>query len=203
MTTYLQIGTNVAYDWFFELVKKNKPDRIILVEPFEANFESIHNCYKEYNYELIEGLIHGEKDEENVSIFLPDNNINRTQHATLEPMKDWGIENLEPITVKAYNFNTICEKLNIDEIEILCIDTEGYDNIIINSIDFAKIQINNIITEKWGFSADTYDKDNPLLGLPGEEIIKEKLLKYNYIREDFFSGEFEDMSYDFIFKLKL
>jgi|11BtaG_2_1085332.scaffolds.fasta_scaffold34850_3 FkbM family methyltransferase len=194
MKVYFQIGTNVANDSFFLNVRRNNPDLIILVEPFKCNFKSIHDCYKGYNYKLIEGIIHGEKHEEDVSIFLPANDVTRTMHATLTPDKVWGHEGvvgdqpgeLQPITVKAFNFNTLCKELKIDEIECLCIDTEGYDNVIINSIDFEKIQINMIVTEKWGWcpSTDTNTEDAPLFGKPGEMFIAEKLSKQNYIREE-------------------
>ena len=193
MKVYFQIGTNVANDSFFLNVRRNNPDLIILVEPFECNFDSIHHCYKGYNYKLIEGVIHGEKHGEDVGIFLPANDATRTVHATVAPEKVWDQNSLhsqgrtlQPVTVKAFNFNTLCEELKIDVIECLCIDTEGYDNVIINSIDFEKIQINMIVTEKWGWSEPTgmRAENKTLFGQPGDMYTAKKLFKLNYIRED-------------------
>jgi hypothetical protein len=51
---------------------------------------------------------------------------------------------IEEIDVKILVFNDLVEKYNINEIEYLFIDTEGYDYQIIKSIDFNEIKINKV-----------------------------------------------------------
>jgi hypothetical protein len=50
----------------------------------------------------------------------------------------------EKITANNYNFNNVIEQTNID---LLCIDTEGGEDRILNSIDFSKYNINVILFE--------------------------------------------------------
>ena len=49
-----------------------------------------------------------------------------------------------PANIKIVTFDDIIKKYNINEIEYLFIDTEGYDYQIIRSINFNKIKINRI-----------------------------------------------------------
>jgi FkbM family methyltransferase len=55
---------------------------------------------------------------------------------------------IEEIDVKILVFNDLVEKYNINEIEYLFIDTEGYDYQIIKSIDFNEIKINKVIIDE-------------------------------------------------------
>ena len=63
------------------------------------------------------------------------------------------------------------------------LDTEGYDFIILNSIDFNKIKIKNIISENWGLDTETcYNeyKEREFFGSNGMDNIYRKLSKLNY-----------------------
>ena len=216
MSTFFQIGTHKGHDTFFEFVLKYNPDNIFLVEPQSQHFPIIRDCYKEYNYKLIEGVIHEKESGLEVDLFLPDNDKRHTTSASLEPMIDWehdilpgfGVRedklkkriDLEPIKVKAYNFNDICKEEKITEIDLLVLDTEGYDNIIIDSINFDKVKIKCIIFEIWPFDKTCYKDDNPnlkLLGKSGTEHIKNKLKKLGYKYR-----EFKDTDKNYIFELE-
>ena len=53
-------------------------------------------------------------------------------------------ETKEEINIKILVFDDLVKKYNINEIEYLFVDTEGYDYKIIKSIDFNKIKINKV-----------------------------------------------------------
>ena len=76
-------------------------------------------------------------------------------------------------------FKELCDEYNISDIELLYIDTEGYDYTIINSINFESIDIKKIICELWPYDIDSNDE---ILTGPKyfDNIIKPKMEKHNY-----------------------
>ena len=182
---FFQIGTNDGNDAFRLLVEEYEPEKIFLVEPWGSLYEKIHKSYSGKNYTLIEGVIHDKKEDETV-LYFPDDAFNCTGNSTLVPMQNWNKEKLTPRKAPAYNFNDICQEHNITEIEFLMLDTEGFDNIILNSINFNKVKINNIMTENFNFDTEEcytdYYKERNLLGKIGMDNIYKKLTKLNYKR---------------------
>tara|TARA_R100001163_G_scaffold49923_1_gene37569 strand:- start:367 stop:1014 length:648 start_codon:yes stop_codon:yes gene_type:complete len=179
---FFQIGTNDGNDAFRLLVEDYQPKKTFLVEPWEDLYSKIHESYKGKNYNLIEGVVH-DKERGEANLYFPENDFNRPQHSTLAPMTNWNKQKLRPVTVSAYNFNDICVEHNIKEIELLMLDTEGFDFAILNSIDFSKVKINNIITENFGFDTETYYteyKDKKFFGKTGMDNIYKKIAKLNY-----------------------
>ena len=179
---FFQIGTNDGNDAFRLLVEEYQPKKTFLVEPLEGLYSKIHESYKGKNYNLIEGVVHY-KEVGEVDLYFPENDSSRTQHSTLAPMTNWNKQELQPVTVSAYNFNDICVEHNIKEIELLMLDTEGFDFAILNSIDFSTVKINNIITENFGFDTKacyTEYKDKEFFGKTGMDNIHKKLTKLNY-----------------------
>ena len=189
---FFQIGTNDGNDAFRLLVEEYEPEKIFLVEPWGSLYEKIHKSYNGQNYTLIEGVIHDKKEDDELSfspseavLYFPENAMNDTGHSTLVPVTNWNKEELTPRKAPAYNFNDICHKHNITEIEFLMLDTEGYDNVILNSINFNKVKINNIMTENFGFDTEEYYTDyreRDFLGKTGMDNIYKKLTKLNYKR---------------------
>jgi hypothetical protein len=71
---FLQIGTNDGNDKFRELVIKYKPKIVILVEPniqLYNNIKENYNTIKEHSYVIILSKCVYEKDNEEVSLFIP------------------------------------------------------------------------------------------------------------------------------------
>ena len=179
---FFQIGTNNGKDDFRELVEVYEPKKTFLVEPWSQLWDSIHESYSGKDHTLIKGVIH-DKEEGNALLYFPENDFKRPQHSTLTPMADWNKKDLQPVSVHAYNFNDICSDQNITEIELLMVDTEGFDYCILQSIDFNKVKINNIITENFGFDTETcyYEyKQRDLFGKAGMDNIYKKMAKLNY-----------------------
>jgi FkbM family methyltransferase len=206
---YFQIGTNNGNDLFRELVKKNKPDTVILVEPnvnlineIKRNYSGIKNVY------IYNNAIYYNNDEE-IELYIPakngiigtraDNGITyNTGHFSLVPMNDWGNKNdMVKITTKSITFDKICSSHNITNIEYLQIDTEGFDTEIIKMIDLSKYKINKIRFEKWGFESERFTNHNKELsnelGQNGMINAINKLISYKYILNDICDSDGNDI----------
>jgi FkbM family methyltransferase len=206
---YFQIGTNNGNDSFRELVIKNIPDCVILVEPnnelineIKQNYSNIRNVY------IYNNAIYYNNDEI-IELYIPakngimgtraDNNlIYTTGNFSLLPMNDWGNKNdMVKITSKNITFDKICSNHNITNIEYLQIDTEGFDTEIIKMIDLSKYKINKIRFEKWGFETEcftNYNKEkSDELGINGLNTVISKLKEYNYTINDIIDNDGNDI----------
>jgi FkbM family methyltransferase len=208
-TVFFQIGTNNGNDNFNQLCKVNKPDCIVLVEPNPAHISNIEKMYRNFtNVHIINRAIFYEDDQE-VELFIPakdgiygqpgvqpnrknGNLVYSDGQFSLLPMNDWGEKNnMCSFKASTITFNTICNNLNITDIQYLQIDTEGFDSEIIKMIDLDKINIQQIRYEKWNFDNSCFtehtkfDKtDTTQLGSAGMDIVKNKLIQHNYILKD-------------------
>lgn len=163
---FFQIGTNNGNDKFRDLVFQNNPDLVILVEPCNILIEQIKENYKNIqNVHIYNNAIYYRNDEI-VDLYVATDKdiITGSGHLSILPMNDWGEKKDMPkISVKSITFDEICKIYNITEIELLQIDTEGFDSEIIDMIDLSKYKINNIIYEKWGFKEEVFTKHNNIL----------------------------------------
>ena len=217
MKTYFQIGTNDGNDGFRRLCILDKPDIIILVEPNIKHLTSIQNNYKDFsNVHIFNNAIYYQNDEE-VELFIPakdgiyglpgvqpdrkqGNHTYTDGQFSLLPMNDWGEKkNMCSFKAKTITFDTICEQLNIKNIDFLQIDTEGFDSEIIRMIDLSKYNIKNIRYEKWGFSKECFTKyhnenDNlNYFGSEGMKLVEQKLLNNNYVLRDISDSDGDDI----------
>jgi FkbM family methyltransferase len=201
MKVFFQIGTNNGNDQFRQICIQNKPDMIVLVEANSKHLNSIKDNYKDLlNVHIINKAIYY-KDNDEVELFIPakdgiygepgENKHTYTDgQFSLLPMNDWGDKkNMCSFKAQTITFDTICEQLNIKNIEYLQIDTEGFDSEIIKMIDLDKYNIKNIRYEKWGFPIERFTKYNNNenineYGVEGMKLIEQKLLKYNYQLRD-------------------
>ena len=194
---FFQIGTNDGNDLFRELVIKNNPDIIILVEPNESLINEIKKNYMNIkNVHIYNNAVYY-NDDEMLELYIPakngimgtraDNNIIYDDgHFSLLPMNDWGSKNdMVKITTKSITFDKICRIHNITNIDYLQIDTEGFDSEIIKMINLSKYKINKIRFEKWGFKTECFtdynkEKANEL-GINGMNNSINKLKEHNYL----------------------
>jgi|TARA_R110002020_G_scaffold470597_1_gene696627 FkbM family methyltransferase len=198
---FFQIGTNDGDDDFRLLVESYNPQKTFLVEPWAQLYSKIHESYTGKDYELIEGIIH-DKDDDSALIHVHESNYG---HSSLVPMATCPLSSITPVTVNAYNFNSVCADHNITEIELLMIDTEGYDFIILNSIDFNKIKVQNIIFENFNFDTETcYNnyKERDLLGITGRKNIVKKMSELNYTLTEFKDNITGELTGNAYFKLR-
>lgn len=182
---YFQIGTNNGNDRFRQLVKTEKPDMVILVEPNESLLNEIKSNYEEIeNVNIYNNAVY-HTDDEPIELYIPKKDGYSNGHFSLLPMNDWGKkEDMVKIQTKSITFDKICSNHNITNIEYLQIDTEGFDSEIIKMLDLSKYKINNIRFETWGFPIDCFTKyHNELsneLGINGMNNSINKLKQYNY-----------------------
>ena len=209
MKIFIQIGTNNGNDNFRNLVIKESPDLVLLVEPNKNLIETIKNNYINIkNVDIINKAV-GYEDDKEVSLYIPainkiygnkgENNFTYGDaHFSMVPMNDWGEkENMIEIKTKSITFNTLCFTYNINEIDYLQIDTEGFDTEIIKMIDFDKINIKKLRYEKWGFDTSCFTKYHSdkyeQLGKNGLKIIENKLVNNGYILNDINDSDGNDI----------
>jgi FkbM family methyltransferase len=193
---YFQIGTNNGNDLFRDLVVRDMPDLVILVEPNSQLIDTIRNNYKNIkNVHIYSNAIYYTNDEP-IELYVPaKNGIIGTQadngirygdaHFSLLPMNDWGAKSdMAKIQTTSITFDKICSIHNITNIEYLQIDTEGFDSEIIKMIDFSKFIINTLRFESWGFKTSCFTSYSPeladTLGENGLINSIKKLEKHNY-----------------------
>lgn len=158
----IQIGTNKSYDYLTTIIKSYeaaKIQKIILVEPFSYHNDSIMNCYKEYTNQLfVENIIivpekHHNKQEKIWYHELDSVHQNAYELASLNPQhasrirNHYKTEDMKFNLIDCYNINELFRKYDLSHIDILAVDTEGFDDKIIYSIDFEKYNISTIFYE--------------------------------------------------------
>ena len=65
------------------------------------------------------------------------------------------VDRVVKTSIESITINDLFEKHNLSKIDILFIDAEGIDDIIIRSIDFSKIEINQIYFENLHIKINT------------------------------------------------
>ena len=144
----IQIGANKGCnsnfngpDDFFNLIKDYNFSKLILVEPLEVHISSLEERYaniKNLNIENI-AITHDSSCKE----------LDFFYHKDDGPL--YFVASTDPShikkTVKCLSIHQLFEKYDLQEIDILCIDTEGLDGDILKSIDFEKFKIKEIYYE--------------------------------------------------------
>ena len=145
---FVQIGANdgISYDPIFSLVTKEKVKGIV-IEPIPDIFTQLKNNYKDYpQVEPLNLAIHKDQKEMTVYRVDPKNkkypewtkgtpSFNKSHHQLSFIEEEDIIEEI----VKCISFDDLIEKYSIKKIDLLQIDTEGYDAEIIKMIDFDKL----------------------------------------------------------------
>ncbi|WP_428231311.1 FkbM family methyltransferase [Flavobacterium sp.] len=145
---FVQIGANdgISFDPIYNLVTKEKVSGIA-IEPIPDIFKQLEKNYKNHpNVKLLNFAIH--KDQSEMKLYRVDPHkkdypiwtkgtpsFNKDHHK-LGNIPECDI--VEEI-VKCISFNKLIDKYSIKKIDLLQIDTEGYDFEIIKMIDFNQI----------------------------------------------------------------
>jgi FkbM family methyltransferase len=154
----VQIGSNRGYDDFTKMIENKQVEKLILVEPLEIHNKSLEECYKHIPNKVIENIIIVDKENSKKSnIFFhpldgPEHG-NNFELASLNENHTINIRNYydknEMVCkeIESLSINELFDKYNLTEIDLLFIDTEGYDEKIINSINFEKYKIKELYYE--------------------------------------------------------
>ena len=182
---FIQIGTNDGNDMFRKYVEYFNPKKVILVEPNSELVKKIKENYFFYKGDLVILNCAINTKNEDVTLYRSKLWGHETPHFSLVPMNNWGesLHDLISLKSKSITFDYLCSLHNINHINLLQVDTEGFDAEIINSIDLNKIKIDLLRFEEWPFSKECFTKfsnNNEHMGTTGMENIINKLLSLNY-----------------------
>lgn len=183
---FIQVGANdgVSFDFLYDfLVNRNSYG--LVIEPIKSYFEQLKYNYKDFpNIQPLQLALH--PTEKKISIY-------RVDDAQLHKYPEWvkGIasfdkqhllkfniaeNNIITEIVDADNFNNIIEKeipFNIQDIDYIQVDTEGFDYEVINMIDFGTVKPKIIKYESVNLSADKQVKLEKLFKTMGYYLFKE------------------------------
>lgn len=153
----VQIGSNKGYDDFTEIVSTMSVDKLILVEPFHEHNVSLSKCYENFKNVVIENIIVTDDPKKNVDTIFYHNedskhsnmfelaSLNRLH--SLKVRSQYDESGVIGRSVSCMTLNKLLEKHNISVLDLLFVDTEGFDDKIIYSIDFDRVKINEIYYE--------------------------------------------------------
>ncbi|HTB24587.1 MAG TPA: FkbM family methyltransferase [Puia sp.] len=158
--TFVQIGSNdgIKNDPLHRYIKKNNW-KGILVEPDKANFTKLRDNYSQMNGLHFENV--GIGPERGEMIFYRLKDITNNEPGWYDQVgsfdKETFIKNIEhgkelnkriiTDTLPVITFYDLLQKYNYSEIDLLHIDTEGFDYKILRSVDFSKYNIRLVIFE--------------------------------------------------------
>ena len=145
----IQIGANDGnrFDTLNKYIKKNKTNSI-LIEPIKKNFNDLKENYKECNFVKVENLaisINNEisflykVDEKFLNLY--DNHIPGITSFDRYHLIKHGVKrrHISKEKVTSSTIEQIINKYNLTYLDLLFIDTEGYDGKLV--LDFLKIQL--------------------------------------------------------------
>ena len=169
----VQLGVCVGNDDLTKLIGKTQPEILILIEPMEIHNDKINECYGWVNNKFIENIAITTDDKTEMSFYYHENDGPLYEVASNNKFHiikhGYNVEGIKELIVKTSSINNLFSKYNLDNLDILFIDTEGLDDLIIKSIDFNKFTINEIYFENLHLTQpDIYD----FLESKGYEIIK-------------------------------
>lgn len=157
----VQIGSNRGYDELTNLIKDISIDKLILVEPMKKFNDSLLKCYSHMQNLFIENIIitddinknkecfylHKKMDENTEQASLLESHINKVFNKPEYLINETYDEQLSKIEIECSTINNLFNKYKLNNIDILFIDAEGFDDRIIKSIDFNKFNIKKIYYE--------------------------------------------------------
>ena len=135
---------------------RSQISKLILVEPLSVHHEQLSRCYQGFPYVMEKVAIVEKMNQKEISFFYHINDgpgyevasLSREhilKHASINPnLTESGIveEKVPCLTVAQ-----LLDRHQISSVDLLFIDAEGFDDVIIKSIDFSRYQINNIVYE--------------------------------------------------------
>lgn len=153
----VQIGANKGFDDVTELIKGKNISKLVLVEPFDEHNKSLEECYKEINNVTIQNIIIQDDPSINeCSIFYhtdDSNHNNAFELASLNKTHSLKIrgqyteDGIIERKLKCMTINQLFDYHGLTEIDLLFIDTEGYDCKIIKSLNFEQYKIKELYYE--------------------------------------------------------
>lgn len=161
----VQIGTNNGNDDVCAFVKANARDvtTCILVEPLDVLNDQIKQNYADVNNVIIENIgIVADSIVAEQDFFYEENSDNYQVSSLIEHHTNISVKSSNRIVkkiIKVMTINDLFAKYNLDVVDHLFVDAEGMDVDIINSIDFSRFVVKNILFES-AHSDGNWNKSN-------------------------------------------
>ena len=154
------IGAHHGY-WLQDEIKKT-PKNILLIEPVPYNFLQLKERYKNFNNIFFEQNFIGSNNSQISFFFVKEDSISKLgkhwasgigsfskKHILDHKSKRFNIKDsdINEIQIQSTTFNELCERHKISIIDKLLIDAEGAEKQIIETIDYKKILIKELVFE--------------------------------------------------------
>ena len=154
------IGAYHGY-WLKDEIKKTSKN-ILLIEPVPYNFLQLKERYQCFNNIFFEQNFIGGNNSQISFFFVKEDSISKLgkhwasgigsfskKHILDHKSKRFNIEDddINEIQIQSTTFNELCKRYKISIIDKLLIDVEGAEKQIIESIDYKKILIREIVFE--------------------------------------------------------
>jgi len=154
------IGAHHGY-WLQDEIKKTSKN-ILLIEPVPYNFLQLKKKYQYLNNIFFEQSFIGSNNSQISFFFVKEDSISKLgkhwasgigsfskKHILDHKSKRFNIEDndINEIQIQSTTFNELCKKHKITIIDKLLIDVEGAEKQIIESIDYKKILIKELVFE--------------------------------------------------------
>jgi FkbM family methyltransferase len=147
----VQIGSNDGDDSVRQFIIENQSniDLVVLVEPIPFILDKLKENYKDFNNVFIENIAISDSESKKFTLYYEEGSNYELSSFKKQHLIDCKCipEKIKSIDVDCLTINQLFEKYSIDTLDYLYIDTEGLDVYIINSIDFNKFKIKNLIFE--------------------------------------------------------
>jgi FkbM family methyltransferase len=174
MKNYIIIGAFdlISHDNIYDKLLSDNDYRLILIEPIPIYYNSLfNNCKKLKGQCFFENTAISDKAEvvkiEYVneyylhiypSYITGCSSVVENGKPINRYLNDVDIEHRDSINIQAITFDYLVNKYQIDEIDYLQIDTEGYDERIVKSIDLNKYKIKKLKFENHYISDNFYNE---------------------------------------------
>jgi FkbM family methyltransferase len=154
------IGAHHGY-WLQDEIKKTSKN-ILLIEPVPYNFLQLKERYKNFNNIFFEQNFIGGNNSQISFFFVKEDSISKLgkhwasgigsfskRHILDHKSKRFNIKDsdINEIQIQSTTFNELCERYKISIIDKLLIDVEGAEKQIIETIDYKKILIKELVFE--------------------------------------------------------
>ena len=147
---FIQIGANDGEDYIYEFVSHNR-DKVsgIVIEPLKDIFDELSYKYRKYSKVTPANVaIHNSESEMILYRVAPQklkdlprwlkgiSSFNENHHKLTNTPSNW----ITPEKVPCISLNELLNRYQVKKIDLLQIDTEGYDSQIILNLDFNAIK---------------------------------------------------------------
>lgn len=199
--TFLIIGAmdGIKHDIFFDLIKNKSGKKIIFVEPVGFHFKKLIENTNGLNHSIFyENCAVSDKNEKVKFCNLKQERIKEGTFldgcsCVIENEKPLNIfmqrmekDDIDEFEVQCLTFEEVLAKYDLQEIDYVQIDTEGYDERIVKSINLEKYKIKYLQFEKYyadqyfleNFKLKMFDKDYQVDETTGDiRFLKKNLIK--------------------------